>query len=68
LVRCSPPGQLNRYAAPLLKGWQTRYVRFVVEVATIARDETRLRLYNAGTRSRPLHRVEWFGALHLGAA
>jgi hypothetical protein len=53
------PGQLNRYAALLLKAWQTRDVRLVVEVATIARDETRLRLYNADMWSRALHRVEW---------
>jgi len=57
-----------RYAPALLKTWQRAMLELVVAMASIARDETRQRLYNAGMWSRALHGVEWFGALHSGGA
>ena len=54
----SPPAppELKRYPAPLLIHWQTGAIGFVVEVATIARDETQAAVVKCGhvvARSAP---------------
>jgi len=52
----APPRQLNRYPASLLKHWQTGAIGIVVEVATIARDETQAAVVKCGhvvARSAP---------------